>query len=148
MRLWSIHPRYLDRAGLVAAWRGALLAKEVLRGRTRGYRHHPQLERFRAHPQPLRAIDRFLAGLHAEAGERGYRFDRRKFRDRVEVARIPVARGQLEFELDRLRKKLWRRDRRRHALLRAVARPEPHPLFRARPGGIESWERGGDSSDQ
>ena len=43
MRLWSIHPRYLDSMGLVALWREALLAQAVLRGETKGYKFHPQL---------------------------------------------------------------------------------------------------------
>lgn len=148
MRLWSIHPRYLDRAGLVAAWREALLARAVLVGRTRGYRQHPQLERFRAHPQPARAIDRFLAGLYDEASARGYRFDRSKFDGCRAGGRIPVSRGQLDFEFEWLRRKLWRRDRQQHARLRGVRRAEPHPLFRARPGGVEPWERTGGANDR
>ena len=32
MRLWSLHPCYLDPAGLVAVWREGLLARAVLRG--------------------------------------------------------------------------------------------------------------------
>ena len=78
MRLWTLHPRYLDSRGLVAAWREALLAAAVLAGRTRGYRRHPQLERFREQRDPQAAIGTFLAGLHAEAVRRGYRFDARK----------------------------------------------------------------------
>jgi hypothetical protein len=66
MRLWTLHPRYLDAQGLVALWREALLARAVLRGETRGYRHHPQLLRFQAHAQPRTAISVFLAGVHAE----------------------------------------------------------------------------------
>ena len=53
MRLWSLDPAHLDRQGLVACWREALLAQAVLAGRTRGYRHHPQLERFRVVPGPV-----------------------------------------------------------------------------------------------
>ena len=30
MRLWSIHPKYLDRQGLLAVWREGLLAQKVL----------------------------------------------------------------------------------------------------------------------
>ena len=41
MRLWTLHPQYLDPRGLVALWREALLAQKVLLGRTRGYRAHP-----------------------------------------------------------------------------------------------------------
>src|SRR5690606_10288867 len=78
MRLWSIHPKYLDAKGLVALWREALLARAVLRGRTRGYRHHPQLDRFRSHASPRSAINAYLAAVHAEASARGYAFDRAK----------------------------------------------------------------------
>jgi Pyrimidine dimer DNA glycosylase len=48
MRIWSLHPQYLDRQGLTAAWREGLLAQKVLTGTTKGYRNHPQLRRFRA----------------------------------------------------------------------------------------------------
>ncbi len=48
MRIWSVHPRYLDRQGLTAGWREGLLAQKVLTGTTKGYRNHPQLRRFRA----------------------------------------------------------------------------------------------------
>ena len=58
MRLWSIHPRSLDARGLVALWREGLLARKVLRGRTRGYRHHPQLQRFRDLRDPVAAIEK------------------------------------------------------------------------------------------
>ena len=78
MRLWTLHPRYLDSVGLVSVWREALLARQVLRGRTRGYRHHPQLDRFRAHPSPLSAINAYLQAVHKEAVARGYAFDKTK----------------------------------------------------------------------
>ena len=74
MRLWSLHPRYRDAQGLVALWREALLARAVLRGQTTGYRHHPQLERFRRHPAPRSAICAYLAEVHAEALRRGWRW--------------------------------------------------------------------------
>jgi len=38
MRLWTIHPKYLDAKGLVALWRETLLAKHVLEGKTPGYK--------------------------------------------------------------------------------------------------------------
>ena len=140
MRLWSIHPEYLDRVGLVAVWREALLAQAVLAGRTRGYRHHPQLERFRAHAAPSRAIARYLAGIYDEARSRGYRFDRTRFRRPGEMVRIPVSRGQLRYELAHLREKCGRRCP--VWLSRLPARsPEPHPLFVPVRGGIAAWER-------
>ena len=60
MRLWSLHPKYLDARGLVALWREALLAQAVLRGETRGYRHHPQLARF----DDVGAIAQYLSLIH------------------------------------------------------------------------------------
>ena len=53
MRLWSVRPSLLDRAALVACWREALLAQQVLAGLTRGYTRHPQLERFRDAADPI-----------------------------------------------------------------------------------------------
>lgn len=76
MRIWSLHPSLLDRRALVACWRETLLAQKVLRGLTRGYTNHPQLIRFRAHPQPLEAVATYLSGLADEADARGYSFNR------------------------------------------------------------------------
>ena len=67
MRLWSLHPGYLDSQGLVALWREALLAQKVLAGKTRGYKNHPQLERFKAHPHPPQAIAAYLVSVWEEA---------------------------------------------------------------------------------
>ena len=88
MRLWSLHPRYLDPQGLVALWREALLARAVLRGKTRGYRNHPQLARFRAHRSPRAAISAYLGAVHDEAVQRGYSFDARKIGSQREVLKI------------------------------------------------------------
>ncbi len=30
MRIWSLHPKYLDRQGLLACWRETLLAQKVM----------------------------------------------------------------------------------------------------------------------
>src|SRR5690606_7980223 len=106
MRLWSLHPRYLDPPGLVALWREALLAKAVLRGKTKGYRHHPQLERFIAHPHPRSAINAYLAAVYAESTARGYHFDLTKIGPVRTVEAIPVATGQLDHEWEHLRRKL------------------------------------------
>ncbi|GJQ20505.1 MAG: hypothetical protein HBSIN02_08600 [Bacteroidia bacterium] len=142
MRLWSLHPKYLDTAGLVALWREALLAKKVLQGKTRGYRHHPQLQRFREATEPVRAINAYLAGIRHEACRRGYAFDARKHAGRKRFRRIGVSAGQLGFEFLHLKKKLRRRDLGRYRTLLRVRRPEPHPLFRQHRGPIAAWERG------
>jgi len=78
MRLWTIHPRYLDAKGLLAAWREGLLAQKVLLGQTRGYTAHPQLLRFRARSSRVASICSFLIGLAEEAERRGYKFNRTK----------------------------------------------------------------------
>jgi Pyrimidine dimer DNA glycosylase len=142
MRLWSLHPSYLDRRGLVALWREALLARAVLRGETRGYRHHPQLDRFRSHPAPVSAINGYLAVVADEADERGYRFDRSRMGPVRTRAALTVTSGQLEFELAHLRAKLRVRAPDELHRLPTRARPRPHPLFEARDGPVEPWERG------
>lgn len=141
MRIWSLHPEYLDARGLVALWREGLLAQAVLRGATHGYRHHPQLARFRQQPSPVGAIAEYLRHVHAEAQARGYRFDRDLIGSAGARGRIPVTRGQLEHEWEHLKAKLARRDPARAARYEAVAFPAPHPLFRVVPGGVEAWER-------
>lgn len=142
MRLWSLHPKYLDARGLVALWREALLAQAVLRGRTAGYRHHPQLERFRAQPSPLGAIADYLRGIHAEAHRRGYRFGGRRISSARGAGTVAVTRGQVEHEWRHLMTKLMTRDPGLRDRLSQVRRPGTHPLFRVAAGGPESWERG------
>lgn len=139
MRLWTLHPKYLDAKGLVALWRETLLAQKVLAGRTRGYRHHPQLNRFRACADPKGAIALYLRHVHAEALQRGYRFDARKIGRRPFTGKLSATTGQLAYEWAHLRRKLFARDRVRHRAL-MTARAEPHPLFRLRKGERESWE--------
>lgn len=143
MRLWSLHPRYLDAAGLVALWREGLLGRAVLRGATRGYQRHPQLERFRACRRALATLDTYLAAVCDEAERRGYRFARRKLGRARTRAVVGVSRGQVAFEWRHLCAKLRRRDAARWAALRGVRRPACHPLFRVVAGGVEAWERGG-----
>lgn len=140
MRLWSLHPRYLDARGLVALWREGLLAQAVLRGRTKGYRLHPQLERFKSHAAPKAAIAGYLAAVRAEARARGYSFDARKL-GRTRAKGLTVSAGQLAYEWRHLRAKLRRRAPAVLARWRSVKRPRPHPSFRVRPGGVAPWER-------
>ena len=141
MRLWSVNPRYLDARGLVALWREGLLAQAVLRGETRGYAHHPQLERFLAQRVPVAAIAAYLAHVRAEATRRGYSFDAAKIGPRRQRTSIPVTRGQLDYEWKHLQAKLVVRDPAQLATIRAIARPHPHPSFRVVAGDIAPWEK-------
>src|ERR1700733_12208911 len=106
MRLWTIHPKYLDPQGLVALGREGLLARAVLRGQTRGYRNHPQLDRFRTHDAPRRAINVYLAAIHEEATARGYAFDKRKIGPLRSVDAISTTTGQISYEWQHLMGKL------------------------------------------
>ncbi len=140
MRLWSLHPKYLDSRGLVALWREALLAQAVLNGTTRGYTRHPQLKRFQESAAPQSALAAYLRVVHAESVRRGYRFDGSKIGPGENTELIAVTRGQLTYELGHLKAKLQRRDPAWWEQIKSLTRPTPHPLFRIKPGPIEDWE--------
>jgi hypothetical protein len=141
MRLWSLHPSLLDRAGLVALWREALLAQKVLTGATKGYRHHPQLDRFRQSRHPSRAIASYLWSVADEAKERGYAFDVSKIAMRRGRVSIPVTNGQLAYELAHLKQKLRQRDPKRLPLVGKRKSVKVNSIFKAVNGPIELWER-------
>jgi hypothetical protein len=141
MRLWTLHPRYLDPKGLVAAWREALLAQKVLAGETKAYRHHPQLVRFQAQADPLAAIGAFLAGLAGEAQNRGYQFNAAKILQPKFRGKIAETNGQLLYEWRHLRAKLRARAPQLAREFRSITSPEPHPLFRIVPGDVRDWEK-------
>lgn len=139
MRLWSLDPALLDRAALVACWREGLLAQAVLRGATRGYRSHPQLDRFKAVGDPEVGIATFLDALADEAGRRGYSFDRTRIAAASDpTLRLSVTAGQLALEFDHLRAKVTARDA---GWLPRLDAARPHPLFDVVPGDREPWER-------
>jgi hypothetical protein len=141
MRLWSLHPRYLDRQGLTALWREGLLARAVIRGETRGYTRHPQLQRFQVTDMPERYIDAYLWAVHDEAVQRGYRFDGSKLGPRHRLTALSVTDGQLEYEWRHLGAKLQRRSPDVWLQWAALAAPHPHPLFQVTPGAVAPWER-------
>lgn len=141
VRLWSLHPQYLDRIGLVALWREGLLAQAVLCGKTRGYTRHPQLERFRKHRHPETAIARYLHAVADEADRRGYAFDRTKLPAVARTRSIEVTSGQLGYEWSHLLAKLKVRNPAELRRVRQIADPLPHPSFIIVPGGVAPWER-------
>jgi hypothetical protein len=150
MRIWSLHPSLLDAKGLVACWRETLLAQKVLEGKTRGYTHHPQLDRFRASPEPLAFIAAYLASLADEADSRGYHFDRSRIHSAPSAGTISVTRGQVSYEAAFLRVKIvarapdWLESSGWATLARArnkSASVPLNPLFVAKPGDVEPWER-------
>jgi hypothetical protein len=142
-RLWSIHPKYLDRIGLVALWREGLLARSVLQGFTKGYRNHPQLARFNRYEKPLDLVDAYLYQVYLEACGRGYRFNSSKIRMIELREAVEVTRGQLAYEFNHLLGKLEKRDRKWFERIRGVDpwSVEANPVFKIVEGGIEEWER-------
>lgn len=142
MRLWTLHPKYLDARGLVALWREALLAQAVLRGKTRGYTRHPQLIRFRESPAPVAAIAAYLREVRTEAVNRNYRFDARRIARARPVDPLAATRGQIDFEWEHLVAKLRGRDPSWLEGIQHTKRPIAHPLFRMTAGSVAEWEVG------
>lgn len=142
MRLWTLHPKYLDTKGLVACWREALLAQKVLSGGTRGYRNHPQLLRFLSSRDPMSAIAAFLHAIAAEGRRRGYKFDEQKIESACCAWKISETRGQLDYEWEHLKRKLGLRAPHVAKGLFEIDRPKAHPLFRIVAGKIRDWEKG------
>ena len=141
MRLWTLHPRYLDAKGLVALWREALLAQKVLQGKTKGYRHHPQLIRFQTLLRPEAAVASYLAVVLEEAEHRGYHFDGSKILKTRSRGKIIETKGQLLYEWRHLKRKLRRREYHKYRMILSIKTTEPHPLFRIIPGPYRDWEK-------
>jgi hypothetical protein len=140
MRIWSLHPKYLDAKGLVALWRETLLAKHVLEGKTKGYKNHPQLNRFKEAKKPLDAINHYLSEIYLEASERDYAFDKEKIDWSFKKSRLTVTQGQMDYEVQHLLNKLHVRDIKRFDELKTMTAFDNHPLFVVIAGDIENWE--------
>jgi len=141
MRLWTLHPKYLDAKGLVALWREALLAQKVLNGGTRGYKHHPQLLRFAQTKNPPASLAAYLKAVYDESIQRGYHFDGSKIGGVRSRQKIRETRGQLLYEWLHLKRKLKKRDPVRLRKVAALKLPVVHPLFKIISGQVREWER-------
>lgn len=140
MRLWSIHPAYLDSKGLLALWREALLAQKVLMGNTLGYTNHPQLIRFKNTDDPSACLAAYLRFIALEADNRDYKFNKEKIINKTFDGKIPVKEGQLVYEFEHLLDKLKHREAKLYHKLKRVKRIRLHPIFFTVTGGIEDWE--------
>lgn len=120
MRLWTLHPKYLDTKGLVALWREGLGAQRNILGLcgkmplAKGYNNHPQLKRFMKSEDPIRSIGFYLSRVYAEACERGFSFNSKlihcsQFVDCTKVQSIKVTSGQVLYESYHLWQKLYDR---------------------------------------
>jgi len=143
MRLWSLHPKYLDTKGLLAVWREGLLAKKVLEGKTKGYKNHPQLIRFKNSKDPLLYINAYLYQIYLEASRRGYKFDLSKITPAEVEEKIPVTKGQVIYEFHHLLKKLEKRDKKKYEEIKNLNPDEieVNPIFKIVEGEIEHWEK-------
>ena len=140
MRLWSLHPKYLDSKGLVALWREGLLALNVLQDTTKGYKNHPQLIRFKSSKNPVQTISSYLRAVVDEADMRGYNFKREKLPAKEPCISLTVTTGQIDYEYQHLLNKLKIRDESRYEQLMVEKKIKPHPLFNIKAGAVESWE--------
>ena len=144
MRIWSVSPEYLDTVGLVACWRETLLAKHVLEGKTKGYKNHPQLERFKNQDEPLVYINAFLYEIYKEALKRNYKFDLTKIDlNLVKKFKHPlkVNDKQLKYEFNHLQNKLKVRDKKKYLENNLVKNVKPNLILTVVKGNIENWER-------
>jgi hypothetical protein len=140
MRIWSIHPIYLDTKGLVALWRETLLAKNVLECKTAGYRNHPQLERFKKSNNPVETINQYLSYVYDEAVKRNFNFNERKFSRPIVPLFLTVSEGQIKYEFDHLLRKLKNRESNLYNKLKGTKNILPHPMFKIVKGKVEKWE--------
>ena len=140
MRLWSLHPKYMDSKGLVALWREGLLARAVIKGETKGYKNHPQLTRIKNHENPLALINSYLLNVYKESELRGYKFNRNKIGPNFTSSKIFVTHGQIMYELKHLRGKLKLRDSNKYIELLKITKPETNPVFLVVQGDVEEWE--------
>jgi len=142
MRLWSLHPKYLDAKGLIALWREALLAQKVLQGRTQGYRYHPQLQRFQNTAEPVVTIAFYLTVILEEAQKRHYQFNATKIALHHPIdTPIMVTQGQIHYEWAHLHTKLMQRNKNLLKSLQTVTIPDIHPIFQMIAGPVEPWEK-------
>lgn len=143
MRLWSLHPKYLDKIGLVALWREGLLAKKVLEGSTKGYKNHPQLIRFKDNTNCLDLINSYLYFVYLESCDRNYKFDINKIKKIKLYNHIDITDGQLQFEFQHLQNKLFIRDPKKYKENMQINTNELilNPVFCLIKGKIAQWEK-------
>jgi hypothetical protein len=143
MRLWSIHPKYLDTKGLLGLWREGLLAQKVLEDKIERYKNHPQLIRFRNTRNPILYIGTYLYYVYLEGKRRNYNFNINKIKKyNFDIEKIPVKRGQVLYEFNHLLKKLEMRDKKSYEEIKDIKEIEVNPIFYiVNDDSIEQWEK-------
>ncbi len=152
MRLWSLHPKYLDQQGLCGLWREAIMARNALEAYANqtehSHKNHPQLDRFKsANPAE---VNFYLYIIYQDSQERGYNFDSSLLdldlaSETKETCKnsISVTSGQVDFEILHLSNKLEERNSTEKCnQLDCNGIPDLHPLFYMVNGDKVNWERG------
>lgn len=150
MRLWSLHPSYLDKQALQVCWADALQALEYYK-QERAYMKgitndlspyfYPCLDRFRMTGSPIAHITNYLHGLCDESERRNTPFGRAKLPEFTPGLRLKVTDGQIAREEKLLLLQLNRRKQTQLWMDLFVAEyVQPHPLFEIVSGPVEPWE--------
>lgn len=160
MRVWSIHPAYLDTKGLVASWKEGIQGLNALRnprkpnGKWAMFAHHPQLIRFKRFENPELCLSEYLHFIADEADRRNYNFNRNLILPRLDENpyQIWITCGQLIYEWDFLSHKVtcrtgfWEYGKptiNGKSTVETIASWScvVHPMVVLIPGDIECWEK-------
>lgn len=143
MRLWSFHPKYLNKKYLGAVWyEGITKAQSGLQGG--GYKNHSGLQRFKStNTPPMMLLAQYLHTIWWESLVRNYSYDSSKIIGPlpVKLVKLTVTRGQLDYEWRHYLGKIEKNDPDWHTRLKGILVPQLHPMFYVIEGDIEDWER-------
>jgi hypothetical protein len=146
LRLWSLDPKYLDSKALNGVWRESLLAQSVILGKTKGWKNHPQLIRFKHTQNPIETIGYYLKKIYEESCKRGYKYNKNKITKSLEnIEKIKITSGQIKYEYKILKERIKKRSPKKYQeILKQEINgefPKPHPLFTIIEGDVEQWEK-------
>lgn len=148
MRIWSFHPKYLDKQGLSRAINEGIAGNKALRKTGEGYppswEKHSQLERFKTTAIPGIYSQLYLDRLFMiKYNSWMLETNQEPFFDDIEnpYPKLKVTIGQLKYEWQRYLKKISKRSPKLYEELKSIELPEPHPLFNIIDGDVESWEK-------
>lgn len=141
MRIWSIHPSYLDSAGINGCWRESLLAQKILNGHNFSYKNHSQMKRFYSDRESLLAIGTYLYYIYLESVKRNYNYDFNKILYFNNNYKMQVTENQLLYEFNLLQWKLKKRNYKKYLENKNIKEIFPNNIFDVKEGQIESWEK-------
>lgn len=105
MRLWSIHPKYLDNRSLMVFWNDAILAKSSILGKIDF--HSPHFQRFKYIDNKEHVLNVYMKEIFLEGSKRNLNFDKNQIEDifllpLLTSDLIDLTYGQLKFEFELL----------------------------------------------